>query len=83
MSKDVSICVVVSIIIGIFAASASFASEPPTSDFLVFKNQPVANDLRMITADNRIINLSDFKGNVILLNFWLRTVNFANLRSIT
>lgn len=41
-----------------------------SADFLFYSQPPVANDLKMVSVDGAVFKLSDFKGNVVLLNFW-------------
>lgn len=40
------------------------------SEFSFFDDPPAAYDFKLGTLDGRIFNLSDLKGNVVILNFW-------------
>jgi thiol-disulfide isomerase/thioredoxin len=55
------------------------AGGPPTSDFQVFKNPPAANNLQFGTVDGKTVNLSDFKGKVVLLNFWRSNCPYCDM----
>jgi peroxiredoxin len=48
-------------------------------DFQLFKNPPPANDLPMVTADGKTVNLSDLKGKVVLLNFWRKDCRYCEM----
>jgi len=49
------------------------------SDFQFFTNPPPANDLKMGTSEGGILNLSDLKGRVVLLNFWRKDCQYCDL----
>lgn len=48
-----------------------------TQAFQMFHTPPPASDLRMGGLDGGIFNLSDLKGNVVLLNFWRKDCHFC------
>ncbi len=53
------------------ATAPVFAAGGPNGlDFQFFKNPPDANNFKMGTLDGGVMNLSDYKGKVVLLNFW-------------
>tara|TARA_B100001121_G_C18462213_1_gene513836 strand:- start:216 stop:725 length:510 start_codon:yes stop_codon:yes gene_type:complete len=59
------------LIIFIFLTCNSFASEAPNIKNLVInKNLKKYDDLTFLDAHNNIIKLEDYRGNLILLNFW-------------
>ena len=59
------------LIIFIFLTCNSFASEAPNIKNLVInKNLKKYDDLTFLDAHNDIIKLEDYRGNLILLNFW-------------
>ena len=59
------------LIIFIFLTCNSFASEAPNIKNLVInKNLKKYDDLPFLDAHNNIIKLEDYRGNLILLNFW-------------
>jgi peroxiredoxin len=47
------------------------------ADFHFFEEPPEANDMTMATADGRTIKISDFKGKVVLLNFWRQNCRYC------
>ena len=59
------------LIIFIFLLSNSFANEPVSVKNLVInKELKKYNNLRFLNEDNELLNLSDYKGNLVMLNFW-------------
>jgi thiol-disulfide isomerase/thioredoxin len=50
--------------------SSLAASEPALKDFKLFPEMPEAGDFKMGSLDGRTFRLSDFKGKLIILNFW-------------
>ena len=55
------------------------AGGPAGADFQVFKNPPAANNFQMGTLDGKVVNLSDFKGKVVLLNFWRKDCPYCDM----
>ena len=59
------------LIIFIFLTCNSFASEViDIKNLVINKNLKKYDDLTFLDAQNNIINLKDYRGNLILLNFW-------------
>ena len=59
------------LIIFIFLTCNSFASEViDIKNLVINKNLKKYGDLTFLDAQNNIINLKDYRGNLILLNFW-------------
>ena len=59
------------LIIFIFLASNSFASEiADLKNLVINKELKKYDDLTFLDVDNRQVNLSDYKGNLLVLNFW-------------
>ena len=59
------------LIIFIFLASNSFAGElVDIKNLVINKDLKKYENLTFIDAKNKIINLNDYKGNLVLLNFW-------------
>ena len=59
------------LIIFIFLLSNSFANEPVSVKNLVInKELKKYNNLTFLNEDNELLNLSDYKGNLVMLNFW-------------
>ena len=59
------------LIIFIFLTCNSFASEViDIKNLVINKNLKKYDDLTFLDAQNNIINLEDYRGNLILLNFW-------------
>lgn len=79
--KSFFICVVVAIFTGFGAVWPPHLAEAtgvaPTPNFQVFQAPPVASDLRIGDLDGGIFNLSDLKGNVVLLNFWRKDCQYC------
>jgi peroxiredoxin len=48
-------------------------------DFQFFQNPPPANDFSMSPLTGGTINLSDFKGKVVLLNFWRKDCKYCDM----
>ena len=58
------------LIIFIFLASNSFAGElVDIKNLVINKDLKKYENLTFIDAKNKIINLNDYKGNLVLLNF--------------
>lgn len=55
------------------------AGAPKLADFQIFKNPPIANNLQMGTIDGRVVNLADYKGKVVLLNFWRSNCPYCDM----
>ena len=59
------------LIIFIFLLSNSFANEPASIKNLVINEElKKYNSLTFLNEDNELINLSDYQGNLVMLNFW-------------
>ena len=59
------------LIIFIFLLSNSFASEiTHLKNLIINEELKKYDDLTFLDAENKQLNLSDFNGNLILLNFW-------------
>ena len=59
------------LIIFIFLVSNSFAGEPvDIKNLVINKDFKKYDNLTFIDAKNKVINLNDYEGNLILLNFW-------------
>ena len=59
------------LIIFIFIITNSFAKEvDDIKNLLIFENPKKLDDLTFLDDKNNQLNLSDFKGKLILLNFW-------------
>ena len=59
------------LIIFIFLISNSFANEIiDIKNLLINKEYKKYDNLTFLDAENKQLNLNDFKGNLILLNFW-------------
>ncbi|MBI5249200.1 MAG: TlpA family protein disulfide reductase [Desulfomonile tiedjei] len=55
------------------------AGGPKGTDFHVFKNPPPASNFQMSTVDGRVVNLADYKGKVVLLNFWRKDCPYCDM----
>ncbi len=59
------------LIIFIFLITNVLASEPPNIENIVInKELKTYDNITFLDANDKIIKLSDYKGNLILLNFW-------------
>ena len=59
------------LILFIFLASNSFANEATNiKNLIINKNLKKYEDLTFLDIQNKQLNLNDYKGNLILLNFW-------------
>ena len=59
------------LIIFIFLLSNSFANEPVgVKNLVINKELKKYNNLTFLNEDNELLNLSDYKGNLVMLNFW-------------
>ena len=59
------------LIIFIFLISNGIANEAPNIKNLVInKELKTYNNITFLDSNDKIINLSDYKGNLVLLNFW-------------
>ena len=59
------------LIIFIFIITNSFAKEvDDIKNLLIFENPKKLDDLTFLDDKNNQLNLSDFKGKLVLLNFW-------------
>ena len=59
------------LIIFIFLITNSFAKEvDDIKNLLIFENPKKLDDLTFLDDKNNQLNLSDFKGKLVLLNFW-------------
>jgi peroxiredoxin len=55
------------------------AGGPKGLDFQFFKNRPDANNFQMGIVDGKVVNLSDYKGKVVLLNFWRKNCPYCDM----
>lgn len=55
------------------------AGGPKGSDFQFFKNRPDANNFQMGILDGKVVNLSDYRGKVVLLNFWRKDCPYCDM----
>jgi len=53
------------------------AETPSGSEFRFFKEHPAANDFAMVASDGSPLRLSEFKGSVVILNFWRRNCQYC------
>ena len=59
------------LIIFIFLSNLSFADESPNIKNLIIKEESKKYDsITFLDAKNKLINLNDYQGNIIILNFW-------------
>ena len=59
------------LIIFIFLSNLSFAGESPNIKNLIIKAELKKYDsITFLDAKNKLINLNDYQGNLIILNFW-------------
>ena len=59
------------LIIFIFLLSNSFANEvPDIKNLIINKEHKKYDSLTFLDAKNRKLNLDDYQGNLIILNFW-------------
>tara|TARA_B100001093_G_scaffold470062_1_gene491257 strand:+ start:321 stop:830 length:510 start_codon:yes stop_codon:yes gene_type:complete len=59
------------LIIFIFLITNVLASEPPNIENIVInKELKTYDNITFLDANDKIIKLSDYKGNLVLLNFW-------------
>ena len=59
------------LIIFIFLSNLSFADESPNIKNLIIKAELKKYDsITFLDAKNKLINLNDYQGNLIILNFW-------------
>ncbi len=68
---------VIACIIGATTAGAVPTSE--LADFQMFSAPPPANDFQMLDVNGKAVNLSDFRGKVVLLNFWRKDCQYCNM----
>ena len=59
------------LIIFIFLSNLSFADEPPNIKNLIIKEDLKKHDsLTFLDAENKQVNLDDYRDNLVILNFW-------------
>ena len=59
------------LIIFIFLVSSAIANEVPKIKNLVINKEPkIYNNIAFLDVNEKIIKLSEYKGNLVLLNFW-------------
>ena len=59
------------LIIFIFLSNLSFADESPNIKNLIINEESKKYDsITFLDAKNKLINLNDYQGNLIILNFW-------------
>ena len=59
------------LVIFIILISNTFANETPNIKYLIInKELKEYTNLTILDDQNNQLNLSDFKGNILLLNFW-------------
>jgi len=59
------------LVIFIFIISSSIANEAPKIKNVVINKEPkMYNNIVFLDSDKKFIKLSDYEGNLILLNFW-------------
>ena len=59
------------LIIFIFLSNLSFADESPNIKNLIIKEESKKyNSITFLDAKNKLVNLNDYRGNLIILNFW-------------
>ncbi len=71
--------IIVAVAIGLFGGFylAGAAEGPEGAAFQVFRNPPVAGDLKMAMLDGRIGSLAGFMGKVVILNFWRNNCHYC------
>jgi peroxiredoxin len=77
LSTLFSVAVIVALLSG--AQQVSGAGGPKGSDFQFFKNRPDANNFQMGVLDGKVVSLSDYKGKVVLLNFWRKDCPYCDM----
>ena len=59
------------LVIFIFVISVATANEAPIIKNLVINNElKTYDEITFLNSDKKIVKLSDYKGNLVLLNFW-------------
>tara|TARA_B100000035_G_C20809785_1_gene469356 strand:- start:212 stop:721 length:510 start_codon:yes stop_codon:yes gene_type:complete len=59
------------LVIFIFIISAAIANEAPNIKNLVINNElKIYDEISFLDSNKKIVKLSDYEGNLILLNFW-------------
>ena len=59
------------LVIFIFIVSTAIANEVPNIKNLVIKEEPrMYSNIAFLDDDEKIIRLSDYEGNLVILNFW-------------
>ena len=59
------------LVIFIFVISAATANEAPIIKNLVINNElKTYDEITFLNSDKKIVKLSDYRGNLVLLNFW-------------
>ena len=58
------------LILFIFLISNSFSAEVDIKNLVINKQLKKYDDLTFMDAENKQLSLEDFKGNLVLLNFW-------------
>lgn len=74
------VAVVLAIIAGIIAMNpypAWAAESSAMENFHFFETPPDANDLTVVTTDDKSLKLSELKGKVVLLNFWRQNCRYC------
>ncbi len=58
------------IIIYLISTVISFSEEPNIKNLVIHKDNKKYENITFTDVDNKVINLQDFKGKLIILNFW-------------
>ena len=59
------------LVIFIFVISVATANEAPIIKNLVINNElKTYDEITFLNSDKKIVKLSDYRGNLVLLNFW-------------
>jgi len=64
--------VIAALLLGVLLFPSRTGAQDPVAALALIKPNPVqvAKEFRVVTPDNQQLNLSEFKGKVIFLNFW-------------
>jgi peroxiredoxin len=76
-SGTLALVIVLTICLGAGAATSTVG--PKGAEFQIFSSPTDANDFQMGTLDGKVVNLSSYRGKVVLLNFWRKNCPYCDM----